>query len=191
VLELFGELESAAEAGPYQPYAHILATVMQGLGERLGFRPTDAELQALAGSVGDWPEFPDSPAALRALKGRFKLAIISNIDDELFAASNRRLGVEFDWIVTAQQARSYKPSSNNFRVALERIGLPKERLLHVAQSLFHDHVPAKALGWETVWVNRRRGKPGFGATPPATAQPDLEVPDLRTLAELAATQASA
>jgi len=97
--------------------------------------------------------------------------------------------VEFEWIVTAQQARSYKPSLNNFRVALERIGLPRDQVLHVAQSLFHDHVPARQLGLDTVWVNRRGGKRGGGATPPADAQPDLEVPDLRTLADLAVPEA--
>jgi 2-haloacid dehalogenase len=185
VLELFARLESAAEAGPYRPYAQILASVMRGLGQRLGFAPGPAEVGALAASVGDWPPFSDSVAALAALKRRFRLAIISNIDDDLFAASQRRLGVDFDWIITAQQARSYKPSLNNFRLALERIGVPQEQVLHVAQSLFHDHVPAKQLGLETVWVNRRGGQPGPGATPPAEAQPDLEVPDLRTLAELA------
>jgi 2-haloacid dehalogenase len=184
LLECYAELEALAEAGPYRPYTEVLATVMRGLGDRIGFAPTSANIAALAGSVANWPAFGDSPVALAALKRRFKLAIISNIDDELFAASNRRLGVQFDWVITAQQARSYKPSTNNFQVAFERIGLPTERLLHVAQSLFHDHVPAKALGLDTVWVNRRQTKHGFGATPPATAQPDLEVPDMQTLADV-------
>jgi 2-haloacid dehalogenase len=121
-------------------------------------------------------------AALQTLKQRFKLGIISNIDDDLFAASNRRLGVTFDWVITAQQVRSYKPSTRNFTAAFERIGVPQDRLVHVAQSLFHDHVPAKSLGLATVWVNRRRGHPGPGATPPASARPDLEVPDLQSLA---------
>jgi 2-haloacid dehalogenase len=88
----------------------------------------------------------------------------------------------FDWIITAQQAKSYKPSLNNFHLAFERIGAPRNKILHVAQSLFHDIVPAKALGLSTVWINRRHDKAGFGATPPAQAQPDLEVPDLQTLA---------
>jgi 2-haloacid dehalogenase len=185
VLELFGELESAAQAGPYCRYAALLETVMDGLGQRLGFVATAADMAALANSVGDWPAFADSAEALAALKRHFKLAIISNIDDELFAASNRRLGVEFDWIITAQQARSYKPSLNNFRLAMARIGLPPEQWVHVAQSLYHDHVPAKSLGLDTVWINRRVGKSGPGATPPASAQPDLEVPEMRTFAELA------
>ena len=94
--------------------------------------------------------------------------------------------MDFDWVITAQQARSYKPSANNFELAFERIGVPRERILHVAQSLFHDHVTAKRLGMTTVWVDRRHGRGGSGATPPAEARPDLTVPDMRTLADLAA-----
>jgi len=131
--------------------------------------------------VKDWPAFPDSTRALQALKKKYKLAILSNIDDDLIAFSVQRLG-QFDWIITAQQAKSYKPSLNNFYLALERIGVPKNKILHVAQSLFHDIAPAKALGLSTVWINRRHNKAGFGATPPAQAQPDLQVPDLQTLA---------
>lgn len=185
VLEAYAEAEAEIEAGPYRPYTDVLASSLGGVGRRLGFTPTAAEVERFAGSVGDWPAFPDSPGALAALARRFQLAIISNVDDDLFALSAKRLGVDFDWIITAQQAGSYKPSLNNFHVALERIGQPKERIVHVAQSLFHDHVPAKQIGLATVWVNRRRGQEGFGATPPASAQPDLEVPDLQTLADLA------
>jgi 2-haloacid dehalogenase len=184
LLALHGELESAAEQGPYMSYRQLLATVLRGFGERLGFIPSAIEQSRFADSVGDWPPFPDTRVALRALQRRFRLAIISNTDDDLFARSNQRLEVTFDCIVTAQQVKSYKPSLNNFRQALERIRVPKEQVLHVAQSLFHDHVPAKQLGLETVWVNRRRGKAGPGATPPAHAQPDLEVQDLATLVTL-------
>jgi len=182
-LELFGELESEAERGPYVEYKAVLGMVLQGFGGTLGFVPTLAELQGFSESVKDWPAFPDSARALQALKTKYKLAIISNVDDDLFAFSAQRLGVQFDWVITAQQARSYKPSLNNFHVAFERIGLPKSQILHVAQSLFHDHAPAKALGLSTVWVDRRHDKAGFGATPPAQAQPDLVVPDLQTLAQ--------
>ncbi len=182
-LELYGELESEAERGEYREYKVILRATLEGLGSRLGFAPTQIELRQFSESVRDWPAFPDSARALRALKSKYKLAIISNIDDDLIALSAERLGVQFDWVITAQQARSYKPSLNNFRLAFERIGLPRERILHVAQSLFHDIAPARSLGLSTVWVNRRHGKPGFGATPPAQAQPDLEVPDLQTLAD--------
>jgi 2-haloacid dehalogenase len=180
-LELYGEFESEAERGEYHDYKTVLRRVLEGLGSRLGFAPTPAELQQFSGSVKDWPAFPDSAAALLALKKKYKLAIISNIDDDLIAFSAQRLQVQFDWIITAQQARSYKPSLNNFHLAFQRLGLPKEEILHVAQSLFHDIAPAKSLGLSTVWVNRRHAQGGFGATPPAEAQPDLEVPDLQTL----------
>jgi 2-haloacid dehalogenase len=183
-LELYGELESEAERGAYREYKTVLRMVLEGLGSRFGFAPAPAELERFAWSVKDWPAFPDSPAALRALKTKYKLVVISNIDDDLFAFSAQRLGVEFDGVITAQQVKSYKPSLNNFRVAFERLGVPTSKILHVAQSLFHDIAPAKTLGLANVWVNRRHGRAGSGATPPAQAQPDLEVPDLRSLARI-------
>ena len=183
LLELYGELESEAERGEYHEYRAVLRMVLEGLGSRLGFAPTPTELQHFSGSVKDWPAFPDSTRALHALKKKYRLAIISNLDDDLFAFSAQRLQMQFDWVITAQQAKSYKPSLNNFHLAINRMGLPREKYLHVAQSLFHDMVPAKALGLSTVWINRRSSQGGFGATPPAQAQPDFEVPDLQTLAE--------
>ena len=183
-LELYGELESAAERGEYREYKEVLRVVLDGLGSRLGFVPTSLELQHFSEAVKDWPAFPDSARALQALKKKFKLAIISNIDDDLFTFSAQRLQVPFDWIITAQQARSYKPSLNNFQFAFQRMGLPASKVLHVTQSLFHDVVPARALGLSTVWINRRCDQPGFGATPPAQAQPDLTVPDLQSLAAI-------
>lgn len=184
-LELYGELESAAEAGAYQEYKTVLRLVLEGFGVQLGFTPSTTELQNFSTCVKDWPVFPDSPGALQALHKKYKLAIISNVDDDLFAFSEQKLQVKFDWIITARQARSYKPSLNNFKVAFERIGIPQGKVLHVAQSLFHDIVPARQLGLACVWINRRHGKVGFGATPPAQAQPDLEAPDLQSLALLA------
>ena len=183
-LELYGKLETEIERGEYREYKTVLRMVLEQLGSRLGFAPTELELAQFSASVKDWPAFPDSVRALQALKQKYKLAILSNIDDDLFAFSAQRLQVEFDWVITAQQAKSYKPSANNFRLALERIGLPQNKILHVAQSLYHDIAPAKALGLSTVWVNRRHDKPGYGATPAAQAQPDLEIPDLQTLAEM-------
>lgn len=110
--------------------------------------------------------------------------IRSNVDDDLFALTARRLDVERAAVVTSQQAGSYTPAARDFRVMLERLGATPNRVLHVAQSLFHDIGPAGHLGLTTVWVRRRHDRPGFGATPPATARPDLEVPDLRTLARV-------
>jgi 2-haloacid dehalogenase len=185
LLEAYARHESELEAGPYLRYRDVLARGLEGLGRDLGFEPTQPELDAFSSSVGDWPAFPDSVEALARLKERFRLGVITNCDDDLFAQSNRRLGVEFDWIVTAQQARGYKPRRENFEFAFARIDVPRERILHVAQSLFHDHVPAQELGMTTVWIDRRQGRDGFGATLPAEAEPDLVAPDMRTFAQLA------
>jgi len=185
LLERYARHEAVIEAGPYLRYRDVLARAMRGVCGELGVEPTAAEAAAFGDSVGAWPAFPDSPAALAALARRYRLGVITNCDDDLFAASNRRLGVTFDWVITAQEVGSYKPSHRNFEVAFERIGVPRERILHVAQSLFHDHVPAKALGLATAWIDRRHDRPGSGATPPASAVPDLAVPDLATFADLA------
>src|SRR5918998_291771 len=107
----------------------LLAGALRGVGADLGFEPTDEQVAAFAGSVGDWPAFPDSAEALAALKGRFRLGVITNCDDDLFALSNRRLGVDFDWVITAEQARGYKPRRETFELAFERIDVPRERIL--------------------------------------------------------------
>ncbi len=185
LLAAYARHEAAIEAGTYLRYRHVLAGALRGVCAELGVAPTDDQAHAFGGSVGEWPAFPDSHDALERLARRFTLAVITNCDDDLFAASNRRLGVTFDHVVTAQQVGSYKPSRRNFEVAFERIGRPRERILHVAQSLFHDHVPAKELGMTTAWIDRRRDRPGSGATPPASATPDLTVPDMATFADLA------
>jgi 2-haloacid dehalogenase len=182
LLATYADHEAALEAGPYLRYRDVLARACRGVCADLGIEPVDTEVAAFAGSVGEWPAFPDSAAALAALTQRFRLAVITNCDDDLFAASNRRLGVTFDWIVTAQQAGSYKPSRRNFELAFERIGRPRERILHVAQSLYHDHVPARELGLRSVWINRRGNRPGSGATPAASASPDATFPDMASFA---------
>ncbi|HET7636571.1 MAG TPA: haloacid dehalogenase type II [Candidatus Limnocylindria bacterium] len=185
LLAEFAQLEAQVEAGPYRPYRDVLRQVLIELGDRHGFSPDAPEADAFAASVAEWPAFPDSAAALAALGERFGLGVITNCDDDLFAASNRRLGEPFRWVITAQQAHSYKPSHRNFEMALERMALPPEKVLHVAQSLYHDHGPAHELGLRSVWVNRRSGRAGSGATPPASATFDLEVPDMATLARMA------
>jgi 2-haloacid dehalogenase len=182
VLERFARHEAAAEAAPYRRYRDVLAEALDGIARELAFEPTAAEVTTFSGSVVDWPAFPDSPAALAQLQRRFRLGVITNCDDDLFAASARRLQTAFDWVVTAEQAGSYKPDEANFRLAFDRIGLPRERIIHVAQSLFHDHVPAKRLGLTTVWINRRHDRQGGGATPPATATPDATFPDMASFA---------
>jgi 2-haloacid dehalogenase len=182
VLERYARHEAAAESGPYRTYREVLAAGLRGVADELGFAPTADEVTSFSGSVVDWPAFPDSAGALERLHRRFRLGVITNCDDDLFAASARRLGTEFDWVVTAQQAGSYKPDEANFHLAFERVGLPRERIVHVAQSLYHDHVPAKRLGLRTVWINRRHDRPGSGATPPAEAMPDATYPDMASFA---------
>jgi 2-haloacid dehalogenase len=183
LLETFAEIESDIEAGPYKAYHTVLRQVVARMGERLGFLPSAAELSALVESFASWPPFDDTVEALKTLKTKFKLGIISNVDDDLFAVSNEMLEVEFDYIITAQQVGAYKPSMRVFDYALSRFDEPKEQILHVAQSLFHDHVPARELGLASVWINRRHKVPGGGATPAAEAQPDAEYPDLASLVQ--------
>jgi 2-haloacid dehalogenase len=180
ILQIYAELEAKAEAGTYVKYREVLRKVMQGFGEKFKFTPGDEELNALPDSVKNWKPFPDTVDALLELKQRFKLAVISNTDDALFAETARHLRVKFEWVITAEQVKSYKPSLNNFRQALEEIGVSPDKILHVAQSVYHDVIPAKSLGLATVLVLRR----GAGATLPTEGRPDLEVPDLKTLASM-------
>ena len=185
VLEAYSTVESALEAGPYLRYRSVLERAFREVCRTFGVEAGEAAAEAFGSSVGAWPAFPDSTEALRALRQRFRLGVITNCDDDLFAASNRRLAVEFEWVVTAQSVGSYKPNPANFEAALAIIDVPRDRILHVAQSLFHDHVPAKRLGLRTAWINRRQGRPGSGATPPATAEPDATFPDMATFAAVA------
>lgn len=184
VLALYAEVEPAQQTGEYRPYREILGSVVDAIAERLGFTPDPSERASLADSIAEWRPFPDTVEALRALGRRFELVIISNIDDDLFAHSAEHLGVPFDHVVTAQQSRAYKPSHASFHLAFERMGRGPYGVLHIAQSLYHDIAPANELGLRSVWVNRRAGRQGSGATAPSTAHADLEVHDLATLVQL-------
>jgi 2-haloacid dehalogenase len=164
--------------------------VVRALADRLHFIARQDDIRSLHESVAAWPPFPDTVSALRTLQTRYKLAIISNIDDDLFAETRKHLDLEFDGVVTAEQARSYKPSINNFKLALHRLAISPDRLLHVGQSVYHDVVPARSLGIATVWVNRKSARPGVGAVvasaaPALEKQSDLEVADLSSLVALA------
>jgi 2-haloacid dehalogenase len=185
ILRLYSELEAEAESSRYQPYREILREVVRGFGVRLGFRASEEEQQSLPNSLADWKPFPDTVAALRQLKTRFKLGILSNIDDDLFAASARRLEIEFDWVTTAGQARAYKPSLEIFRLAQKKMGISPEHWLHAGQSIYHDVIPARSLGTATAWVNRPSPRPGAGAAKEASATPDVEVHSVAELAQLA------
>ena len=174
-------LQSGSTKGYYTKYRDVLRQEVREAGKRWNFEPYPEEIDALADSLRHWRPFPDTVEALEAIKERYKIAVISNVDDGLFALTACHLQVEFDWIITSEQAQTYKPTLNNFEVAIERMGVTPDRLLHVAESLFHDVAPAKKLGLSTVWVHRRAGTGGVGATPSAAVEPDLEVPDLKTL----------
>ncbi len=185
LLETYARHEATVEAGDYVSYREVLASALRGVCHAHRVEPSAEDTRAFSESVGVWPAFADSAPALARLAKRFRLGVITNCDDDLFALSNRRLGVTFDWVVTAQQVRSYKPKPRGFEVALERMAVPRDRVLHVAQSLYHDQVPAQQLGLETGWINRRGNRPGFGATPAASASPDLTAPDMATFARMA------
>jgi 2-haloacid dehalogenase len=180
----YAAAEAALERGSWQPYRAVVGAALGEVCRRRGVEPTARQRAEFGESVGDWPPFADAAAALARLAARFELGVITNCDDDLFARSSAQLGDPFRWVVTAAQVRAYKPDRRNFEVALARIGRPRERVLHVAQSLYHDHVPARALGLATAWIDRRRGRAGFGATPPAEATPDLIAPDMATFADL-------
>jgi 2-haloacid dehalogenase len=168
LLDAYGPIEHAIEEEqPGLVYTELLEQVHSRLSRHLGIEPVAEQAAAFGASVGDWPAFPDSVEALRYLKQHFKLIILSNVDRLSFAGSNRRLGVEFDHIITAQDIGSYKPDLRNFQYLLASLyadGIGKGDLLHVAQSLFHDHVPANRMGIASAWIDRRAGKSGSGAT---------------------------
>jgi len=185
LLRLYGDFEQRSEAGPFQPYREVLSSVVGQFGKELGFTPSLEEVSSLARSLSTWSPWTDTVGALRQLKTKYRLAILSNIDDDLFASTRPKLEVEFDEVMTAQQAQAYKPSLKLFELALNRVKAPAHRVLHVGQSLYHDVVPAQALGLATVWVNRPSARPGVGAVKQAHAIPDVTVSSLAELADLA------
>lgn len=188
LLEAYAVVEHEMEEElPSLPYSQLLEKVHGELSRRLGVAESSEEAAKFGASVGDWPAFPDSPEALAYLKRHFKLIILSNVDRLSFAGSQRRLGVEFDHVFTAQDIGSYKPDLRNFEYLishLEKDGIEKDDLLHVAQSLFHDHVPANRMGIASAWVDRRAGKPGGGATVLPDPMPHYDF-RFTTLGELA------
>ncbi|HHG86253.1 MAG TPA: haloacid dehalogenase type II [Bacteroidetes bacterium] len=184
ILELYGRFEPIAEAGDFRIYRKVLAQVMRLFGQHFGFQPTATSEMLLAQSIQDWQPFPDTVPALQRLATRFKLNILSNIDRDLIIHSQAHLQVRFSQVMTAQDIGSYKPAPANFHYALQKMAVAPAKVLHVAQSLYHDIAPAQALGLRTIWVNRRKGKTGSGATPPAAVKPDWEINNLADLADL-------
>jgi 2-haloalkanoic acid dehalogenase type II len=188
-LQAFARLESRQqEKTPDMPYPDVLAEVHGQLAVEWDVVRIPAEDAAFGASIAAWQPFPDTVEALRYLKQHFRLIILSNVDRTSFQASNQRLGVTFDAIYTAQDIGSYKPDQRNFLYLLDRLkvqGLPREKLLHVAQSLFHDHVPANALGLASAWIDRQHDTAGGGATAPVApgVRYDFRFTSLGELAE--------
>lgn len=186
LLERYAAHEGEAEKPPYRSYREVQRFALAGLAQDFGFEVKPGEEDAISESIANWPAFSDTAGAMRELQKRYKLCVCSNVDRDLFATSAPKLGVTLDALVTAEDVRSYKPQPGHFERAPRALGVARERILHVAQSLYHDIRPAREMGYATVWVNRQRGR--WGATLPVAlgeAKPDLEVPDLATLAEMA------
>lgn len=189
MIEAYAIAEAEAEQKrPDLPYPKILRAVATRIAWALSMDCPPEAPDALANSVGDWPPFDDTRAALQCLKRRYKLVILSNVDRASFARTNEKLGVEFDAVITAEDVGSYKPAMGHFHRAaklFDEWGIGQNAWLHVAQSLYHDHVPAKSIGLATAWINRRHHHEGWGATMP----PDIDVkPDwtFNSLADFAA-----
>jgi 2-haloacid dehalogenase len=185
LLALYGEFEVEAESGEYRSYREVLRSVVRAFGNRLQFTPTVQEVEALPNSVPRWRPWSDTVSALKRLAKRYRLAIISNIDDDLFAITRPHLGVDFHSTTTAEQARCYKPCKRIFEMALQKANVSRDRILHVGQSIHHDVLPAQSFDLATVWVNRPSPRAGVGAVIRAEGKPDLEVRDLASLAQQA------
>jgi 2-haloalkanoic acid dehalogenase type II len=186
LLELYGRHESRVETEhPAMPYPEVLAEVLRRLAASLDLDASDAECAEFGASVAAWPAFADTALALRRLEKRYRLIIVSNVDRASFACSNRRLGVEFDLVITAEDVGSYKPALGHFDALFDRLpnlGVERGELLHVAQSLFHDHEPARRLGLPSAWIDRRHDRDGSGATPHSDVDVAMRY---RSLAEFA------
>jgi 2-haloacid dehalogenase/putative hydrolase of the HAD superfamily len=169
--------EPVVESGTYMPYREVLAQTALRVASRLGWSLGSDRAGFLARSLAEWQPFPDTITALERLASRFRLGLLSNIDDDLLAATRRHFTVEFELIITAQLVKSYKPGFPHFQTALARTS--GKRLLHAAQSYFHDVIPASKLGIPVVWVNRKAEK-----LPQEGLQPTATVPDLASLADL-------
>ena len=176
VLALHASIEPRIEAEPYQSYRRVLTRTALEAGERLGLTMTEERAATLADSLPSWPPFSDTVPALARLKeAGHTLAILSNVDEDLLAGTLRALVIPFDWTITAERVRSYKPAPGHFLAARARVG--RARWLHAARSFFHDIAPASALGIPTAWINRRQERP-------PVAVPGFEVATLAELARL-------
>jgi putative hydrolase of the HAD superfamily len=178
VLESHARNESAQQRQtPGKLYRDLLPIIYKRLAEEWGVPVTWDDCAAYGRSVGDWPAFDDSATALQYLKKHYKLVILSNVDNQSFAASNKRLGVTFDAVYTAEDVGSYKPDPRNFDYMLANIGrldIERHQILHTAESLFHDHAAANKAGLTSAWIFRRHDQKGSGATMPVAQMPRID-----------------
>jgi len=198
LLDLFAAFETRIERDrhPAPLYPTVLAETLRSIGSALGARVDEEDARSFGASVGEWPAFADSTEALKRLEQRYRLVIVSNVDRASFQHSNRRLGLTFDRIITAEEVGAYKPEEPHFTALLDQIrswGFNRDQLLHVAQSLFHDHEPARRAGLATVWIDRRTHQDGYGATPPPlddSITPTRRFPSMAAFAAAAAPDLS-
>jgi 2-haloalkanoic acid dehalogenase type II len=189
ILEAFANGESTQQREtPAMIYPELLAQTLHRMAAAWGLSASDAEARAFGNSVKDWPAFPDAAPALARLKKYYRLVVLSNVDRASFEHSRAKLGDVFDAVYTAEDIGSYKPNPRNFAYMIEKeaaAGIPADKILHTAQSLFHDHVQAKAHGLTSVWIDRRIDTDGWGATmpPEAPVTPDFHFPTLEAMAE--------
>lgn len=182
ILQSFVAHEACIESQAWRPYREVLRAALAGLVSDFKIALPEAEADLLSESLPQWPPFPDTVDALQRLSKKFRLVIVSNTDDSLFAETQKQLVVPFDEVITAEQVRSYKPGKAHFHEILRRLDIPVWRVLHVAQSLYHDHAPAQQLGFRTAWIKRPSLLADTGLAPPAEVKPNLVFSDLAGLA---------
>lgn len=183
LFELFDrfEQEIKAKSANFIKYREVLNGTMKKFANHFDVRFSQNEIEALANSVKNWPLFSDTNEALKFLKQKYKLVVVSNIDEDLFAQTANNFSVCLDDAVLAEQIQSYKPATKHFEITVQRLDTTKEKILHIAQSVVHDIIPANKLGWDNIWVRRYGGRLG---TPTPESNPTLTVDNLQSLVDL-------
>jgi len=184
IIAAYARQERAIESGPYRLYRVVLEEIAGRVAMEFGVAITPVQRTRFANTITEWPAFPDTAPALQRLHRKYKLAIVSNVDDDLFAGTLPRLGIEPDAVVTARQVRSYKPARAHFDEVLKRLGLTPGQVLHVAESRYHDIEPAARLGFHTAWIDRHHADPDRqSASGSGDSLADITAPSLEALAD--------